>query len=130
MNAKVREGALDDDVAARAKTTEENFWRRSGEWRKDLKDMRRSLIDQLQWFRFEHEAKKFLVRFSFKNDGFAIKPIVKQDFVWCEFSEAFLSEDETIVDVSDMADEQVVVGKKLMEGDGPNLFTDGDDHQT
>ena len=88
------------------------------------------MISQLQWFCFEHEAKKFLVRFSFKNDGFSVEAIIEKDFIWCKFCEAFVSKNETVVDVADVADEQVVVGKKLIEGDGPDLFTDGDNHQT
>ena len=46
-----------------------------------------------------------MVRFSFKNDRFAIESIVQEDFIWCKCSEAFVSEDETVVDVADMADE-------------------------
>ena len=50
--------------------------------------------------------------------------------MWCEFCEAFVSKNEAVVDIADVADEPVVVGKKLIEGDGPDLFTDGDNHQT
>ena len=57
------------------------------------------------WFHFKHEAKKFLVRFSFENDGFAVETIIKKDFIWCKCSEAFVTKDETVVDISDVADE-------------------------
>ena len=95
-----------------------------------MRHIGRSLIYQLQWFCFEHEAKEFLVRFRFKNDGFPVETIIEKDFIRCKFCEAFGSKNETVVDVADVADEQVVVGKKLIEGDGPDLFTDGDNHQT
>ena len=88
------------------------------------------MIYQFQWFGFEHEAKKFLIRFSFENDGFSVETIIQEDFIWCKCSEAFVTKDETVVDISDVTDEKVVVGEKLIEGNGPNLFTDGDDHQT
>ena len=91
----------------------------------------RSLVDQLKWFCFKHEAEEFLIWFGFKDDGFSIEPIVKKDFVWSKVSEAFVPEDETVVDVTDrdVSDKQVVVGKELMEGDGPDLFADGNHHQ-
>ena len=60
---------------------------------------------QLQWFGFEHEAKEFLVRFRFENDGFSVESIVQKDFIRCEFHETFVSKDETVVDVADVADE-------------------------
>ena len=89
-----------------------------------------SLIDQLKWFGFKHEAKKFLIWFGFKDDRFSIESIVKKNFVWSKVSEAFVSEDETVVDVTDVSDKQVVVGKELMKGGGPDLFADGNHRQT
>ena len=94
-----------------------------------MRDIRRSLVDQFQWFCFKHEAAKFLVRFSLKNDGFSIESVVQEDFIWCQCSEAFVSKYEAIVNISDVSNEQMMVGEKLMEGNGPNLFTDGDYHK-
>ena len=88
-----------------------------------------SLVDQLKWLCFKHEAEKFLIWFCFEDDGFSIEPIVKRDFIWSKVSEAFVSEDETIVDITYVTNEQMVVGKKLMECDGPDLFAYGDNHQ-
>ena len=95
-----------------------------------MRDVGRSRIDQLEWFGFKHEAKELLIWFSFKDDGFSIKTIIEEDFIWGKFDEAFVSKDETVVDIADVADEQVMVGKKLVEGNGPDLFTDGNHHQT
>ena len=66
-----------------------------------------SLVDQLKWFGFEHEAEKFLVWFCFENDGFSIEPIIEKNFVWSKVSEAFVSEDETIVDITNVTNEQI-----------------------
>ena len=87
------------------------------------------LIDQLKWFGFKHEAKEFLIWFGFEDDGFSIESVVKEDFIWCQCSEAFVSKYETIVNVTDVSNEQMMVGEKLMEGNGLNLFTDGDYHK-
>jgi hypothetical protein len=43
--------------------------------------------------------------------------------------ESSISKDESIVNVADVSDEQVVIGQNLFEIHWPNLFTDGDNHQ-
>ena len=68
-----------------------------------------------------------MVRFSLEDDGFAIEAIVKKNFIWCKVCEAFVSKYQTIVNIADMPDEQMMVGKGLAKGTGPNLFTDGND---
>ena len=60
--------------------------------------------------------------------GFPIETIVEQDFIWCKVSEAFVPKDETVVDVANVTDKQVVVGKELTKGGGPDFFTDRDHH--
>jgi hypothetical protein len=85
---------------------------------------------QFQWLGFEHEAKEFLVRFSFKDDRFSVETIVKKDFIWGERSKASVSNDEAIVNISDMLDEQMMIGEKLVEGVVPDLFADGYHHKT
>ena len=94
-----------------------------------MRDVCRSLVDQLQWFCFKHEAKKLLVRFRLENDGFSVESFVQEDFIWCECSEAFVSKYESIVYIADVSNEQMMIGEKLMEGNRPNLFTDGDYHK-
>ena len=94
-----------------------------------MRDIGRSLINQLQRFRFEHKTKKFLVRFCLENDGFSVEAFVQEDFIWCKCSEALVTEDETVVDRSDVSNEQMMIGEELVEGTGPNLFTDGNDHK-
>ena len=91
-----------------------------------MRDIGRSLVNQLQRFRFEHETKEFLVRFRLKNDGFSVEAFVQEDFVWRKCSEALVTEYETIVNISDVPNEQMMIGEELVEGAGPNLFTDGD----
>jgi len=86
--------------------------------------MSRSLIDQFQWLCFEHESKEFLIWFSFKDDRFSVETVIQQDLVWRKRGEAFVSEDETIVGISDMFDEQVVIGEKLVECVVPDLLAD------
>ena len=51
-------------------------------------DIGRTLIDQFQWFCLKHKAKKFLVRFSYENDGFSIEPVIKQHFIRWKAREA------------------------------------------
>ena len=47
----------------------------------------------------------------------------------CKVCEAFVSKYQTIVNIADMPDEQMMVGEGLAKGTGPNLFTDGNDHK-
>ena len=94
-----------------------------------MRDVGWSLIYQLQGFCFEHKPKEFLVRFSLEDDGFAIEAIVKKNFIWCKVCEAFVSKYQTIVNIADVSDEQMMVGEGLAKGTGPNLFTDGNDHK-
>ena len=93
-----------------------------------MRDIGWSLIDQLERFGFEHKPQKFLVRFSLENDGFSVEAIVEKNFVGCQFCEAFVTEDQTIVNISDVSNEQMVVRQELAKGVGPNLLTDGNDH--
>ena len=66
----------------------------------------RSLVNQLQWFHFQHEAKKFLVGFCLKDDWFSVyKPSSKEYFIWWKVFEACIPKDETVVHVADVADE-------------------------
>ena len=58
------------------------------------------VVDQLKWRCFQHEAEEFLIWFCFENNGFSIEPIVKKDFIWSKIGEAFVSEDETVVDIA------------------------------
>ena len=94
-----------------------------------MRDVCRSLVDQLQWFCFKHETKKFLVRFRLEDDGFSVESFVQEDFIWCKCSEALVSKYETIVYISDVSNEQMMIVEKLMECTRPNLFTDGDYHK-
>ena len=87
-------------------------------------------VDELQRLGFKQETEKFLVWFSFKDDGFSIESFIEKDFVWGKLPETRVSKNEAIVDVSNVFDKKVMVGKDLFEVDGPYLFTDGDDHET
>ena len=94
-----------------------------------MRDIGRSLVNQLQGFCFKHEAKEFLVRFRLENDGFSVESFVQEDFVWCKCSEALVTKYETIVNISDVSNEQMMIGEELVESTRPNLFTDGDYHK-
>ena len=85
-----------------------------------MRDIGRSLIDQLEWFGFQHEAKEFLVWFSFKNDGFAIETIIEEYFIGSKISKLSVTKNQAVVNVADMSDEEVMVGEKLVESDGPD----------
>ena len=130
MNPWGRKSSFDDDVTSWTKAAEKDCWRGSWEWWENLWDLSWSLIDQFQWLCFEHEAKEFLVWFRFEDDEVSIESIIQKDLVWRKRGEAFVSEDKTIVNISDMLDEQVMIGKKLVEGIMPDLFTDGYHHET
>ena len=59
-----------------------------------------------------------MIGFSFEDDGFSIETFIEQDLVWCEVFETDISKDESVVDVSNMFDEQVVLERiclKLMD---------------
>ena len=88
-----------------------------------------TLIDHLQRLGFDHKSQKFLVRFSLKNDGFSIETIVKKDFIRCHFCKAFVTKDQTIVNITDVPNEQMVVGYDVAKGVGPNLLADGNNHE-
>ena len=92
-------------------------------------DVGGSLIDQFEQFGFQHKAQKFLVRLSLRYDGFAVEAIVKEDFVWWQVCETCVTKDQPVVHIPDVANEKVVVGEDLFEVDGPNLFTNGNDHE-
>ena len=94
-----------------------------------MRDVDWSLIYQLQGFCFKHKPKKFLVRFCLEDDGFAVEAIVKKNFIWCKFGEAFVSKNQTIVNIADVPNEQMMIGEDLAESTRPNLFTDGNDHK-
>ena len=95
-----------------------------------MRDIGGTLIDQLERFCFKHEAEEFLIWFCFKNDGFSVKAIVQEHFIGSEISESPITKHQSVVDVSNVSNEEVMVGKELVKGDGPDLFTDGDNHQT
>ena len=42
----------------------------------------------------------------------------------------FIAKNQPVVDIPDVTYEQIVVGQRFVEIDGPNLFTDGDVHET
>ena len=88
-----------------------------------------SLINQLQGFGFEHKPKKFLVRFCLEDNGFPVEAVVQENFIWRKFSEAFVTKNQTIVNISDVSNEQMMIGEDLAKGTGPNLLTDGNDHE-
>ena len=50
------------------------------------------------------ETEKFLVWLSFEDDGFSIEAFVEEDFLWGKLLETRVSENEAIVDVSNMFD--------------------------
>ena len=75
-----------------------------------MRDVGWSLINQLQGFGFKHEPKEFLVRFSLEDDGFSVETIVKKNFIGCKFGEAFVSKDQTIVNIANVPNEQMMVG--------------------
>jgi hypothetical protein len=56
-----------------------------------------------------------LIRFGFKNDGLSIEAVIKKDFIRWKILETRVSKDETVVNVSDVSDEQVVIGQDLLE---------------
>ena len=90
-----------------------------------MRDIGRPLIDQLEWFGFQHEAKEFLIWFCFKNET-----IIEEYFIGSKISKSSVTKHQAVVDVADMSDEEVMVGEKLVESDGPDLFADRYHHQT
>ena len=70
-----------------------------------MRDIGWSLIKQLQGFCFAHKPKKFLVRFCLEDDGFSVEAVVEKNFIGCQFCEAFVTEDQTIVNISDVTNE-------------------------
>ena len=87
-----------------------------------MRDIGWSLINQLQGFCFEHKPKKFLVRFCLEDDGFSVEAVVQENFIWCKFSEAFVTKDQTIVNISDVSNEQMMIGEDLPRGPFLRVF--------
>ena len=42
----------------------------------------RTCVDEFQRLSFQHKPEKFLVWFSFKDDGFSMEAFVKKDLIW------------------------------------------------
>ena len=82
-------------------------------------------INEFKGIGFKHETKEFLVRFSFQDYGFAIEAIVQQDFIWWQVTEPRASQDETIVNIANVANGKMVILKDGFEIGCPDLFTDG-----
>jgi hypothetical protein len=57
-------------------------------------------VDEFQRLSFHHKAEKFLVWFSFKDDGFSIEAFVKKDLVWRKLPKSRVSENKLNVNVS------------------------------
>ena len=87
------------------------------------------MVDEFQRLGFKHETKKLLVRFHFQDDGLSIEAFLKKDFIGWKLLEARVAKDESVVHIADVFDEEMMVGKELVEVDGPNLSTDGNNHE-
>jgi len=87
------------------------------------------VVDEFQRLGFKHETKKLLVRFHFQDDGLSIEAFLKKDFIGWKLLEARVAKDESVVHIADVFDEEMMVGKELVEVDGPNLSTDGNNHE-
>ena len=94
-----------------------------------MRDIGRTKVDEFEWIGFKHETEKLLVRFGLQHNGFAIEAFIKKDFVWWQVAEARIPQNQTVVKVSNMSDEKVVVFEDGFEIDGPDLCADGDDHE-
>ena len=129
MNPVSWESATDDNVATGAKATEKNFWRRCRKWRQNLRDIGWTDIDQFQRICLKHEAQEFLVRFSFKDDGFAVETVVQQNFIWGQHVDLGVTQNQAIVHISNVANKKVMVGEDGFETGGPDLFTNGYHHE-
>ena len=87
-------------------------------------------VDEFERIGFEHETKEFLVRFSFKDNGFPIvEAVVQKDFIRWQSLDVRITKNEAIVHVAGVANKEVVVVKNGFEIRGPDLFADGDHHE-
>ena len=87
------------------------------------------MVDEFQRFGFEHEAKELLIGLSFKDDWCSIEAFVQKDLIGWKLLKTSIAKDKLIVNVADMFNEGVMVWQDLFEVDGPNLFTDGHNHE-
>ena len=83
-------------------------------------------VDEFEGIGFKHESQEFLIRFCFKNYGFAVEAITQEDFIGRKITKSTIAKDETIIHVSVM-DKEMVIRENLLEVDGPNPF-DGYHH--
>jgi hypothetical protein len=95
-----------------------------------LRNVGWATVDQFEWLGFKHEAREFLVWFRIQHNWTTIETIIQEDLVRMQLLKTFVSEDQSIVDIPNVTDEQVVIAQGRFEIDGPNLFTDGTYHQT
>ena len=54
-------------------------------------------LDEFERIGFKHETKEFLVRFSFKDNGFPIEAVVQEDFIRWQGLDVRVAKNETIV---------------------------------
>ena len=54
---------------------------------------------------------------------------MRRNFIRCHFCKAFVTKDQTIVNITDVPNEQMVVGYDVAKGVGPNLLADGNHHE-
>ena len=69
-------------------------------------------VDQFEWLGFKHEAREFLVWFRIQHNWTTIETIIQEDLVRMQLLKTFVSEDQSIVDIPNVTDEQVVIAVK------------------
>ena len=94
-----------------------------------MRNIGRTNINQLQGIGFKHESQEFLARLSFKDNGFSIEAVVQEDFVWRQHMDLRVAQDESMVHISDVTCEKVMVGEDGSKAVGLNLFPDGHHHK-
>ena len=72
-------------------------------------------VDQFEWLGFKHEAQEFLVWFRFQHNWTTIETIIPEDLVRMQLLKTFVSEDQSIVEITNVTDEQVVIARGLLK---------------
>ena len=75
-------------------------------------DIGRTKIDEFERIvvsSFKHETEELLVRFSLGHSWLAIEAFIEEDFVWWQVTETSVAQNQTVVDIADVSNEQVVI---------------------
>ena len=62
-------------------------------------------VDKFQWFRLQHDAQRFLVRFGFQYDWATTEAFIQEHLVGHHIFQSFVAKNQPVVDLPDVTNE-------------------------